>query len=260
MNSRTARAGRLLPKSFPSALACLLVGVALVQTAWILAVPAFRGIDEWDHAYRAAAVAHGEWRADPTAATRGTGALVRAPDDIVAAAQPECERLPYTEPEDCEGSPNGDGTTSIASGAGRYNPLFYAVVGYPSLPFEGAAALYVMRAMAAALCLLFLGMAVACMRTWVGSPVAPVATVAALTPMVMFTTTLAAPNGVEIMAGLAWCCSLLALSRRGLGRPDPGLLVVAAASGATWSRCVRSVPCGWCWSSPPCCSRLPSDR
>ena len=36
-----------------------------------------------------------------------------------------------------------------------------------------------------------------------------------------------------MMAGLAWCCSLLALSKRGVGRPDAGLLVVAAASGAT---------------------------
>ena len=121
--------------------------------------------------------------------------MVRAPDDIVAAAQPECERLPYTEPEDCEGTPNGDGTTSIASGAGRYNPLFYALVGYPSRLFEGVGALYVMRTVAAGLCLLFLAMAVGCMRTWRGSPVAPVATVAALTPMVFFTTTLAAPNG-----------------------------------------------------------------
>ena len=153
MNSSIVRAARLLPTSFPRAVACLLVGVALIQASWILVVPPFRGIDEWDHAYRATAVAHGEWHADPTKATRDTGAFVRVPDDIVAASRPECERLPYTDAKDCVGTSNGDGTTSVASGAGRYNPVFYAIIGYASLPFEGGSALYAMRAAAALLCL-----------------------------------------------------------------------------------------------------------
>ncbi len=72
----------------------LIGGVLLAQIAWLVGVPPFRGMDEWDHAYRAAAVAEGQWVAEPTAATRGTGAVLRVPEHIVAAAGPECERLP----------------------------------------------------------------------------------------------------------------------------------------------------------------------
>ena len=38
----------------------LVVGALLTQAAWLLSVPAFRGVDEFDHVYRAAAVARGE--------------------------------------------------------------------------------------------------------------------------------------------------------------------------------------------------------
>ena len=55
-----------------------------------------RGSDEFDHAYRAAAAARGQWGIDPVDATRGTGAFLRVPADIVEAAQPECQDLRYT--------------------------------------------------------------------------------------------------------------------------------------------------------------------
>src|SRR4051794_39105891 len=107
----------------------------VVQIAWILAVPAFRGSDEFDHTYRAAAVARGQWIATPSNATRGTGAFVTVPRDIVEAASAECHRLPYTKPVDCV--PRGKGRmVQIASGAGRYNPVFYFLVGAPALPFS----------------------------------------------------------------------------------------------------------------------------
>ena len=115
----------------------LIGGVLLAQIAWLVGVPPFRGMDEWDHAYRAAAVAEGEWVAEPTEATRGTGAVLRVPEHIVAAARPECERLPYTKAGDCVGRPEGE-TVLIASGAGRYHPAFYALIGHPAKPFAGS--------------------------------------------------------------------------------------------------------------------------
>jgi len=69
------------------------LGLFLLQAAWVVAMPPFAAMDEWDHAYRAAAVAHGQLAATPTDATTGTGAFVRVPTDIVEAAQHECRRL-----------------------------------------------------------------------------------------------------------------------------------------------------------------------
>jgi hypothetical protein len=51
----------------------VLVGVMLLQSAWILAVPPFRGSDEFDHAFRAAGVATGQWHLSEQA-SNGRGA------------------------------------------------------------------------------------------------------------------------------------------------------------------------------------------
>ena len=42
----------------------IVLGLAILQALWILTVPPFRASDEFDHAYRAAAVARGQWQAD----------------------------------------------------------------------------------------------------------------------------------------------------------------------------------------------------
>src|SRR5687768_8404665 len=98
----------------------LLIGFILLQSAWVFTVPPFRGSDEFDHSYRAAAVARGQWIAAPEAATRGTGAFVDVPPDIIAAAAAECWKLPYTGPEDCSGlGATSGGLERVASGAGR---------------------------------------------------------------------------------------------------------------------------------------------
>ena len=67
-------------------LALTLLGVLLVQAAWVLAVPPFRGSDEHDHAYKAAAVARGDWSWDHEVSPMGWGAFVRAPADCSVPA------------------------------------------------------------------------------------------------------------------------------------------------------------------------------
>ena len=190
----------------------LIGGLLLAQLAWVAAVPPYRGLDEWDHVYRASAVARGQWVATPEAATRGTGALVRVPEHIVAAARPECERLPYTGDPECVGRPSQAGQVDVASGAGRYNPAFYALVGYPSLPFEGVAALYAMRAVGALACLGMMLLALACVRRWASRSSVPfLAFAVAITPSVLYASSIVAPNGLEIAAGLAWASALIGL-------------------------------------------------
>ncbi len=58
----------------------LLLGLCGLFAVWVLVMPPFAGSDEFDHAYRAAAAARGQWAIDPVAATRGTGAFVTVPD------------------------------------------------------------------------------------------------------------------------------------------------------------------------------------
>lgn len=207
------------------------VGMLLLQLGWLVAVPPFRGMDEWDHAYRAAAVAEGQWRATPEAATRGTGALLDVPADIVAAAGDECDRLGYTGRDECEGTNQGDGTVRVASGAGRYHPIFYAVTGYPTLPFEGVSRLWAMRAVSALLCLGVFCLALGAVRRWATGPAAWVAMVTCLTPTVLYSSTVMAPNGIEMMAGLAVWSALIGLGLAADERSDSYYLGVLAVAG-----------------------------
>ena len=200
----------MTPSPRAAGLRWVVLGYLLLQLAWIAALPPFSGVDEFDHVYRADAVAHGEWVSEPEAATRGTGATVSVSREIVEAARPECQSLPYTGPEDCVGEPSGD-RVEIASGAGRYNPLFYVAVGYPTVFLDGVAALYGMRAVTAVLCLGLLSAVLASLRRW-AHPRVVAAVGAGLTPMVVYSTSVVAPNGLEMMAGLGLWAALAGLA------------------------------------------------
>ncbi|WP_148045012.1 DUF2142 domain-containing protein [Nocardioides marmorisolisilvae] len=209
-------------------------GMLVLQLAWILAIPAFGGIDEFDHAYRAASVARGEWAPRPVDATRGTGAWVHVPASFVDAARPECQLLKYTTDADCVGTRTGD-TVRIATGAGRYHPLFYAIIGYPSLPFHGEAALYAMRAANAVLCSALFLLGLLAMRRWARSAWAYAGAIAACTPVVLYSTAIASPNGSEMLAAFAFWSSLIGLVTAAPAaiarRVDGSLLAIATTSG-----------------------------
>lgn len=206
-------------------------GLLLLQLVWVFAVPPFRGADEFDHAYRAASAARGELRPEATDATRGTGAFVVVPDDIVAAAEPECSRLPYTTASDCVGTAT-DGGTTVSTGAGRYHPAFYAVIGAVALPFDGADALYAMRLANVLLCFIAFAAALASLRTWATSAWPFAAFALVCSPMVVFNTSVAAPNGLEMAASLALWTSLLGLAKDPTRRGH-GLVGIAVASAVT---------------------------
>lgn len=208
------------------------LGLLLVQVVWILAVPPFRGSDEFDHAFRAAAVARGEWAPEPVAATRGTGAYVTVPTDLVTAAEFQCTSLPYTETSDCVGRAAGDGSMVVSSGAGRYQPVYYWLIGSAALPFDGTAALMVMRAASALLCWLVLVAALWSVSVWSRTRWPAAAVVLSLTPVVMYSTAIVAPNGLELCAAVALWASLLALANgRSRAGSHTGLIAVAVTSG-----------------------------
>src|SRR4051794_17445795 len=115
------------------------LAVAILQALWIAVVPPFRASDEFDHAYRAAAVADGQWHATETARA-GRGLLVRVPADIVDAAEEQCGSLSYTGYDNCHSAGDaGDGHVWVASGAATYNPVFYWIVGTAAQPLTGTA-------------------------------------------------------------------------------------------------------------------------
>jgi hypothetical protein len=207
-----------------------MAGMALLQVAWILVVPVFGAIDEYDHVYRAAAVAHGEWRPGPSAAD-GRGRLVTVPKDIAAAATRQCADLSYTGPDNCVGvaSPR-PGMVRVASGAADYNPPFYALVGTIARPFHGATAVYAMRIATGLICLLLIGAGAWCLRRigagrWTG-----IGLLIAWSPVGIYSTIVVAPNGPEIAAGFALWSALLALAGPAPPRIEAATITVAGVA------------------------------
>ncbi len=212
------------------------VGFLLLQAVWVATVPPFRGSDEFDHAYRAAAVARGQWvTTERVEQDRGRGLLVAVPASLVAAAHGQCDTLAYTGPDNCAvARVRADGLVDVGSGAGNYHPAFYWLVGTAALPLSGDAALYAMRAAAALLCAAFVGLA-AWSATRVRSRWALAGLLVALTPVLVYSTALPAPNGLEMCTAAALWTSLLSLSSDHMERDvdrrvERRLLLVAVVS------------------------------
>ena len=116
----------------------MLLATLLAQAAWILAVPPFRGMDEFDHAFRASGVASGQWRLHDR--PRVAAASGRRPGRAGGRRPGQCEALPYIDPETCDGDGPGDepGTVRATTSAANYEPVYYWVVGTAGEPFSGA--------------------------------------------------------------------------------------------------------------------------
>ena len=164
-----------------------------------------------------------------------------AEPDIVEAAQAECQRLEYTGDVECVGTRVGD-HVEIASGAGRYHPLFYAVVGSPTLVLDGVVSLYAMRLVALALCLVMLGVALRLLRAW-ADPMVSVAVVCGLTPMVLYSTSILAANGLEIASGLVLWAALGAMAHH--AEPFAARFVVPAVVATSLLVTLRSLGPLW---------------
>lgn len=214
--------------------AAVLAGLAYfaLALAWAVTVPPYRGIDEFSHAFRASAVASGEWQSPSEVAPHGLGRghVVRVRRDIVSDAEPACVRLPYTLRYDCH--PIRGGTSShvdIVSSASNYNPVYYGIVGSAVRPFHGLVWLYAARLASAVLVAALFGLAWWCTGQFATTRWPYVALLACLTPTVLYSSALLAPNALNMVAGLTLWSALLALARPRADAHRPTVLYWIAA-------------------------------
>ena len=228
----------------PVRLSLLLGAVLVLQLMWVLAVPPFRAIDEFDHAYRAASVARGEWIAGEPAED-GRGDLVTVPGSLVDAAGPVCNWYPYTYRDNCTAvSEVGDGLVTVASASARYNPVFYWVVGLPTYVAEGPWFLYGTRIVATLLCSALMLAALALLRRSSASAWLVPGVLACMTPSLVYMTTVGAPNGVETSAAMLVFAALLVPGLRADARTER-LALWGFAVGAVVLSSVRTLGPLW---------------
>ncbi|WP_255768403.1 DUF2142 domain-containing protein [Pseudarthrobacter sulfonivorans] len=188
--------------------------------AWTFATPLMGAPDEPAHAIKAAAVVRGELtgREMPDG---GAFQLVTVPAGIGYYDTFGCFAQKKDITPSCVPPFSGDKSLLVdaRTSAGNYNPLYYAVVGLPSLLNNGAAAVYGMRLVSALLSCLFLASAFSALSRLRRRKWAVAATAAAMTPMVLFLNGTVNPNSLEYATSAALLANLVLLLERSA---DPG--------------------------------------
>jgi hypothetical protein len=205
--SRALGAGRWLTFAIGT------VSVFLLGASWAISSPLGAGPDEPAHIIKAASVVRGQFLGDLTdepAVTR-----VQVPEGLAGASSWPCYAFRPTEDASCLSAVGGsDRLAEANTSAGLYNPVYYSLVGFPSL-FTGDAALAVvmMRLVGVVMSSLLLG-ATLCAVLRLGIPLLTgLGFLAGVTPMVFFLSGLVNPNSMEIAAGAALLASLLVVLR-----------------------------------------------
>ncbi|NUU16809.1 DUF2142 domain-containing protein [Cellulomonas humilata] len=239
----TARADAPTPTTAPPrgpVLRWLAVGALLfgLGALWSLAVPLMASPDEPSHVVRAAAVARGQLSGTANDAPQstqrpGVGTLVRLPSDFAAAlALPNCFAFDRDQPADCqEDLPAAGPEVLVETFAGQYPPLYYALVGWPSLFLSAGPSIVAMRLVSAAISAALLTWAAFRLTTTAGNRAGLWGLGVAITPMCLFLAGTVNPAGLEISAAVAfWAACLVLVSRD--GPVSTAALVQAVVSGA----------------------------
>ncbi|MFF1528390.1 DUF2142 domain-containing protein [Cellulomonas sp. NPDC058312] len=193
---------------------------ALLGGVWSLTSPLSAAPDEAAHLAKAAGVARGQLLGEEWAPGRYVVAVPQVYDDVADvndcfAFRPERSAACSDALRETSAEP-----TAVLTSAGRYNPLYYVLVGLPTHLPPTPVALHLVRLMSVLLCATTLAMGVRSAvetraRTW---PV--LAVFGATTPMVVFMLSVVNPSSLEITAGLGLWATLLAILRD----PRPDLL------------------------------------
>ena len=218
----------------------LTVGALLfgLGALWSLAVPLMASPDEPSHVVRAAAVVRGQLSGTANDAPQsterpGVGTLVRLPSDFAAAlALPNCFAFDRDQPADCQDDLPAPGPeVLVETFAGQYPPLYYALVGWPSLFLAAGPSIVAMRLVSAAVSAALLTWAAFRLSGTRGNRAGLWGLAVAITPMCLFLAGTVNPAGLEISAAVAfWAACLVLVSRD--GPVSTAALVQAVVSGA----------------------------
>ncbi|MFJ8626304.1 DUF2142 domain-containing protein [Kitasatospora sp. NPDC093550] len=201
----SGRSGRLL---FRRTWWTAFIGFFLVCAGWALASPYDASPDEREHIVRAVGVARGEFAPKPEAAGGGTGAFQHVPASIV---RDNCWWFHPDKSAACAKAPGGDDTQveRVGTRAGRYNPVYYALVGWPMALWPNWLGLTLARLISSALVAALLASAAHALVAWTRHRIAAAGLLVAVTPITAHLAGSINPNGIEIAAGVALVAALV---------------------------------------------------
>jgi hypothetical protein len=213
----------------------VLVLAFLNMAVWSLATPFFASPDEPAQVARAVALEHGQL-IGKTVKNAGNAITDVTIPKIYAAgtAYGGCFTFKDTVSASCaKDLTQSKREVRAITYVGRYPPLYYAIVGLPSLFTASANGLYAMRLTSALLNAVFLALAAFSIAAWSRSRFLLVGLLVAATPMTFFLGSVVNPSGLEITSAIClWCAGLVLVLER-TDKPPPGLVAVVTVSAIT---------------------------
>ncbi|MFD0817973.1 DUF2142 domain-containing protein [Micromonospora zhanjiangensis] len=222
----TGRAGTL---GVPGLWVLAFLGFLLMIGAWSVAAPYDGTPDEREHVVRAAGVAAGQVAPQPAAAKKGSGAFQTVPRGLV---REQCWQFKPNRSAACAVPPGSDPTPVRAgTGAGRYHPVYYALVGWPLQLWPGWSGVLLARLIGAALSAALLASALVVILKRSRHRLMLGGLLAATTPMTAHMASAVNPNGLEIAAGVAFFTAAIPLLLDRWSPANRGLLTLVGISG-----------------------------
>jgi Predicted membrane protein (DUF2142) len=217
----------------------------LLATAWALAGPLFAGPDEPEHVRRAASVAHGELIGPTRRGEPDHVRVVEIPGPFARAQACFVFKPDTTAACEINIDRGEKGPVQYLHATGRYPPTPFAAVGLPSIVWPSRFGVYVMRLLGAALCGALFASALLSLRETRVPWLAVSGFAFALTPMVIFVSSVVNPSNLEIAGGLGfWASGLALVSKARDGVVDDRLVARAGIAAAVL---VLARPLGMLW-------------
>ncbi len=222
--------------------------------AWSLATPIYAGPDEGAQVVRTVSLMRGELAGPPAPGQSLPTVEARVPQPYAKAlSRPRCFMFrPWRNAACAPRFPSGSTRmVKTTTYVGHYPPLYYALVGTPSLFLSPLQAIFAMRLLSDLVMAAAVGLAFALGARPGMPPLLPAATAVSFTPMAIFLGGVVNPSGMEIaLSVLCWTAALVVavgpdrFPSRGLLRilgAASCLLAVTRFASPLWVACIGLV-------------------
>ena len=211
--------------------------LAVAASSWAFATPLFASPDEDAQVVKAVAVARGQLTGE-TIVQPGEYFPVITQVEVpayyaTARSTTDCFIWDTLQSAGCapEFRAADESPDEVLTWFGRYPPLYYALVGFPSRVLDGEAAVLAIRVTGAVLCAGLLALGLTALRSTRDPSALMGAAMLGVTPAVLFFAGMVNPTGLEIAAGFAlWAVLLPLVLDPASHRMGPRLLVGAVVA------------------------------
>jgi hypothetical protein len=196
--------------------------IAISVAAWSIATPLIAAPDEATQVAQAAALVRGQFDMPVQPGPTGAMARVEVPESVRSAySVSRCFAFQPHVSAGCAPKINSAvNTVTTVTQFSNYPPLYYLIIGVPTLVSAGTGAIYAMRLTAVVINAGLIGLGLFLLSRYHPRRLPLLGALVALTPMVLFMSAVVNASGMEIAAAYAaWCGGLCIIELPTLPRP-----------------------------------------